>query len=277
MPKDFMSRNKNLLGEIYFGLESEIVRDSLDSLSHAKREPLVIGGMAIQLHAREMPPYLRRTADLDLLDGNMNFEEFVGAFYNGASAFLRERGYKTAPKKGVGNNALVLKKNPNRPDCQTFLIHLTKFNPRIYDAFFREYAQRQAENSLEVDYDRNRQIVRAASLEEVIPLKLWRSTRFGTNRRDLVGPIYHLLIEDAKKQNWGQLARSLPLLDFKRQMDLMQDKISAHGISDRELVATYKLTKDIYDLILSSKVIADLMVDFNQDRYQENVSRIFSR
>lgn len=274
-------KHKKSQGQHYFGLQSEIVRDSLDSLKCAPKSPLVVGGLAIQLHAREMPSYLRSTPDMDLVQENQNaepgFDEFLADFYNHASEFFKGKGYRTVPKKGRGNNALILTKNHNLPDSQTFLLHLTKFSPRLYEFFFKDYVRRQIDYSKEIVYDKDRKSVKAASLEEVIPLKLWRSTRYATKMRDLVEPVYSLLIENAKRQNWGQLVNSLPLLDFKTQVDSMQNKINDEEPFNRELIATYKLTKDIYDILLSSRVISDSMVVFDHGRYQENIARIFHR
>lgn len=274
-------KHEKYLGQHYFGLKSEIIRDSLDSLKHVPKTPLVVGGLAIQLHAKDLPSYLRNTPDIDLVQENQNaepsFDQFLEDFYNPASKFFKGKGYRTVPKKGMGNNALILTKSHNLPDSQTFLLHLTKFSPRLYEFFFKDYVQRQFDYSQEIVYDKDRKSVKAASLEEVIPLKLWRSTRFGTNRSELVGPIYSLLIEDAKRQNWGQLANFLPLPDFNSQIDAMQKRINKKGHSNREWVSTYKLTKDIYDILLSSRVISDSMVAFDQERYQENIARIFRR
>lgn len=274
-------KHKKSQGQHYFGLQSEIVRDSLDSLKYAPKISLVVGGLAIQLHAKDMPSYLRNTPDMDLVQEDQNAEpnldQFFADFYNPVSEFFKGKGYRTIPKKGRGNNALILTKKHNLPDSQTFLLHLTKFSPRLYEFFFKDYVKRQINYSKEIVYDKDRKSVKAASLEEVIPLKLWRSTRFGTNRSELVGPIYSLLIEDAKRQNWGQLANFLSLPDFKSQIDAMQKKINEAGLSNREQISTYKLTKDIYDILLSSRIISDSMVAFDQDRYQENIARIFHR
>src|SRR3989338_10104975 len=182
----------------YFNLEDTIVGDSLDAISLMDLVSPVVGGLAVQIHAHELRKALRNTPDVDLITHeNMDFSQFDVGVYKNIRPVLLKLGYHVQPKKGRNNNAVKVIKNPNKPAAQNFLLNYTFFSSNLYPKFV-DYIGRQIEFAKKVNYSSSRKEILVASLEEVIPLKLQRATRYGTEREALVGPVYHALIENAK-------------------------------------------------------------------------------
>jgi len=259
--------------ECYFGINDEILRDSLDSLSVFKEDrPLVVGGLAIQIHGKERERILRKTSDADLLSENESFENFCEGTYKKIYSSLKEKGYQVYSKRGRGNNAVKVVKNMNKPGQETFLLHWTLFPGEQYENF-SDYIQRQKQFAEEVSYSGERESVLVASLEEILPLKIRRTFTHGNKREDLVGPLYESLVSNAKRGNWGTLA-SLPLTDLGRGLIRLQKRLKEKGPYTKERFFTYKLSKDVYDLCLSARLIADSSIDFDKYRYEENLVRI---
>lgn len=260
-------------GECYFGINDEIVMDCLDSLySFEDHRPIVVGGLAIQIHGAEREKILRKTSDADLLGSNETFEDFREGTFMEIYPFLRKKGYCVNPKRGRGNNAAQMIKNMNKSNQESFLVHWTLFPRSGYDDF-KDYIQKQKEFAKEIVYSKDRRPTLVASLEEILPLKIRRSITHGSKRADLVGPLYEILITNAKKSNWGTLA-NIPLTDLGSGLSSMQKRLKEDGPYIKERFSTYKLTKDIYDLCLSARLIADSSQDFDKDRYEENLNRI---
>ena len=259
--------------ECYFGINDKIVRDCLDSLHIVSEKPVVVGGLAIQLHGSEREKILRKTSDVDLLVlSDLSFDDFRQGAFQEVYPFIKRQGYHLVPKRGRGNHAAKVTKNMNKKDQQIFLMHWTKFNPKYYDAFM-DYIKKQINFSKDIEYNSQNLPVKTASLEEILPLKIRRATIYGTDREELVGPIYSSLIENAKKGNWGTLA-SVPLTEMGKGLLRMQRKLEEKEPYTRERFSTYKLSKDIYDLCLASRLISDDMGSFEKDRYEENIARI---
>ena len=265
------------MGKVYFKINDKIVVDCLDSLSSVRGEKLVIvGGLAIQLHGREWSKYFRKTPDVDLLMvQNCDFDSFLREIYPDVSDNLKREGYKTQPKRGRGNNAVKVMKNPNHEDSETFLMHWTKFSQNIYPVFF-DYISRQIYRSEEMPSPSGREKIRVAALEEIVPLKVQRIMRFGSDRESLVGPIYSSLVENAKKGNWGALA-GIPLGDLGKGVERLQNQLGDNSPYTEERFRTYKLSKDLYDLCFVSRIISDSVSPFDSDRYGENIHRILER
>lgn len=262
-------------GEMYFGINDKIVQDCLSSLdSLGKIKPLVVGGLAIQLHASEREKILRKTADVDLLAlNNEDFEHFKKNIYPIIHKDLRKRGYSPQMKRGRGNNAANVYKNPNKESQQKFLMHWTHFGPEQYKDFF-DYVKRQLAFSQDVIYNSSKNSVRTASLEEILPLKIRRAIIYGgESKESLVGPLYTSYIDNAKKGNWGVLA-SVPLGSLGEGLLRMQEQLEKKGPYIRERFGTYKLSKDIYDLCLASRVISDNPNSFDKSRYEDNLVMI---
>ena len=220
---------------------------------------------------------LRGTPDVDLLiKDNIDFETFNRDVFPTVAPYLKKMGFQVQPKKGRGNQSIKVMKRQNHPDAEQFLMHWTTFDSGVFAAF-SDYIKRQIDFSKTVPYyNQQSGSVRVASLEEIVPLKLKRSTHYGSDREELVGPLYTSLIEHARKGNWGFLA-SMPLETMREGIKRMQDSLGSDGPYTRERVGSYKLSKDIYDLCLASRVISDNISSFDKDRYEENLHRILDR
>jgi hypothetical protein len=259
----------------YFNLEDQITQDSLTSLRELAHPPIVVGGLAIQLHAPEHKQMWRNTPDVDLLGmNNMEYEVFVETVLPALGKYLKKQGYTFQPKRGRNNNSVKVMKRQNKPDEDSLLVHFTTFSPNVWQEF-NDYVQRQTDYSKEVQYAPDNK-VRAACFEEILPLKIQRSIKFGTDRLDLVGPIYGSLIEHAKKGDWGHLA-GMPLREWKAGISQMQEDLGIKDPLSLERTQTYKLSKDIYDLCLAARVISDSLSDFDKERYEDNLHRIINR
>ena len=262
--------------ERYFKLDGPIVRDSVTALMFTEGSPVVVGGLAIQIHAREMRSFWRNTPDLDLiLPGNIEYENFVSTVAPGPTKFLKREGYQVQTKRGRNNNTLKVMRNQNKPDAEEFLVHFTHFSPRVWENF-QDYVERQIEFSKQMYFSSSQDQVQTVALEEIIPLKLQRSIRYGTNRLDLVGPVYPTLIEHAKRGNWGHLA-GMPIKDWRLTINKLQEESGKANPLKLEREQTYKLSKDIYDLCLAARVISDSISTFDKDRYEDNIRRILER
>ena len=263
----------------FFELHDDIVGntlDSLDTLGEAK--PIVVGGLAIQLHASHMSGLLRTTPDVDLLiHENVHFDDFLTDIYPEPSRFLKDIDYQVQPKRGRGNNSLKVMSGQNKKGSEHFLMHWTVFSPFLYEKML-DYIDRQIEFSENVKYSELRKDVKVASLEEIVPLKIQRSIRFGSGDMEaFVGPVYSSLIESARKARCGFLS-SMPLQEWKEVIERMQDNIRIKvGYNDSNLMGPYKLTKDIFDLCLAARVISESPSKFDRDRYDLNIARILDR
>lgn len=263
----------------FFELHDDIIGNSLDSLDTLEeKKPVIVGGLAIQLNAFSMGRLLRTTPDVDLLThDNVPYDDFVSNVYPEPAKFLKGIDYQVQPKRGRGNNSLKVMSGQNRDDAECFLMHWTVFSPFLYERML-DYIDRQIEFSKNIKYSKVRKDVQVASLEEIVPLKIQRSIRFGSgNMEAFVGPVYSSLIESARKAKWGFLA-SMPLQEWKGVIERMQENIRIKsGYNDPKLMGPYKLTKDIFDLCLAARVISEDPSTFDKDRYEQNIVRILER
>lgn len=254
-----------------FNLEDGIVRDSLDSLATLEEDPVIVGGVCVQLHARGIPDYLRNTSDIDLITPEKTeYSSFMTNTYPFVSDNLKKKGYKIQPKNGRINNSIIVLKDPNREYENKFLIHFTKPGENIMSVL-GEYIQQEMLMSEKIEYDPKRKPVRVLSLEEALPLKLRRSIIFGNNRESIVGPIYSSLVRKAIDSEWGYLAKQ-PMKEWIGTLNRIQEE--SQKTRNKNIEQTYKLSKDIYDICLSAKIIADEMVEFDKNRYERNNSKI---
>lgn len=259
----------------YFKLEDPIVQASLESISHCGDEaPILVGGLAVQLHAEGRPAFSRGTPDADLLAfAPQSYEAFAQHTAPQLTAFFKSRGYAIQPKRGRLNNTLKVLEHQNKPNQKLFLMHWTQFSPEVYSDF-QDYVAQQISFAKSFTLRASGSVIRAVALEELLPLKVQRCRRYGTQRESVVGPLYSTLIENAEHGNWGTLAQ-LPLLDWKRGIEDMQERVMASG--DANEIATYKLSKDLYDIGCAARVISDSITSFDKDRYEANVQRIVHR
>lgn len=269
-----MTLTRIFMGKTSFDLEDKIVLDSLASLSAVKDyEPVVVGGLAVQIHCRKKPEYLRDTPDLDILPPeNYHYEHFMMEVYPRVSEFLKDSGYQVQPKRGRGNHCVKVMDGQNKPDSKTFFMHWTHFGSEVYDGF-RDYVKKQISHS-KTEKLGNLAKVRVAALEEVLPLKVRRAIRFGRDKLDVVGPLYDLLTTDAESGEWQNLA-SISLSKWKLKIEDMQRRLGK-GLTceGKEIAETYKLNKDLYDICLCSRVFNEGLYGLDYFGYLENVDRI---
>jgi len=269
--------------ERYFKLSDLPLKDSLTSLLFVGDSgnpngvtPIVVGGVAIQIHAESYRALLRRTPDLDLLlPDNIEYEEFIQKVTPRPMEFLKSEGYQVQTKRGRLNNTLKVMRNQNKPNAEELLVHFMQFSPNVWNDF-KDYVANQIKFSRQMTYSATGEKVQTVALEELIPLKLQRTIKYGSNRSDLVGPVYSSLIMHAIRGNWGHLA-GMPIGDWKETIHKMQSEAGIDDPLKLERVSTYKLSKDIYDLCLAARVINDSLSTFDKDRYEQNVKRIIER
>jgi hypothetical protein len=262
----------------YFNLNNEIVANSLDSLDALDdQKPVIVGGLAIQLNAVERKKLLRNTPDVDILvPENLEYKSFLTNIYPKVSSFLKDIDYRVQPKEGRGNNAVRVMHNQNREDEEVFFMHWTVFSPQVYENM-KDYVARQLKYAKIIRYSPLRRPVKVACLEEIIPLKVQRSITFSTGGNEaIVGPVYSSLVESAKNEDWGFLA-SMPLLQWQCVIERLQENLIDESQINPHILGTYKLSKDIYDICLAAKVIADDPNGFDNHRYRENMRRIVDR
>lgn len=259
----------------YFKLEDPIVQTSLESLAHfGKDGPILVGGLAIQLHAEGRPSFSRGTPDADLLSfAPQSYESFSQEMVPTLVPFFKSQGYAVQPKRGRLNNTLKVIKDQNKPHQKLFLMHWTQFSPEVYEDF-QDYVAQQIAFAKPFVLRSSEKAIHAVALEELLPLKVQRCRRYGTQRESVVGPLYSTLIENAEHGNWGTLAQ-LPLLDWKKGIEHMQERVMDSG--NAEEISTYKLSKDLYDIGCAARVISDSITSFDKDRYEANVQRIVHR
>jgi hypothetical protein len=208
-----------------------------------------------------------------ITEQNIEYADFVENVYPEISRQLRLAGYQVQPKRGRNNNEIKVMRHQNHPDYQQFLVHFTFFSPEVYCGF-EDYVQSQIKHAKDITHPDLKTQAKIVSLEELIPLKLRRCTKFGMGREDLVGPVYSTLIEHAKHSNWGFLANQ-PISEWKAVIEKMQqDTRDDKGVLNLERQSTYKLSKDIYDICLASRVISDRINEFDRTRFEANLKRI---
>jgi hypothetical protein len=259
----------------HFSLRDSIVADSLDSLAQVQQQQVVVGGLAIQIHGRDMVKLLRDTLDADLIAAeDISYEDFVEQSVPGMRDYLKARGYTVQQMRGRSGHTAKIMRRENRPDMEQFLVHFTIFTPRVKE-LMQDYVAKQIQYAQRKKPINCNNEVLVASLEEVVPLKIQRCIRYGVDRETLVGPVYSSLVNHAVQGNWGYLA-SMPIYDWVGKISRMQGELEVSP-KDEEKVKTYKLSKDIFDLCLASRIISDTLSDFDRDRYFENIQRIVNR
>ncbi|MBM3232059.1 hypothetical protein FJZ21_01625 [Candidatus Pacearchaeota archaeon] len=263
------------MGRTSFDLGDKIVRDSLASLSVVNStNPVVVGGLAVQIHCRRKSEFLRDTPDADILTPeNMTYEHFLIDIFPRVAEYLRDNGYQVQPKKGRGNHCVKVMEGQNKQDSKTFFIHWTNFGKEVY-AGFKDYVQKQINYSRFESFE-GVENVRVAALEEILPLKVRRAIKFGRDRQDVVGPFYDLLTTDAEYGDWSRLS-AFSLEGWKLKIEEMQRKLGRKVASCdyRDMAETYKLNKDLFDICLAARVFNEGLYALDFYDYLNNVDRI---
>lgn len=254
-----------------FNIESDMAKDSLSSIVNHSGNPLVVGGMCVQLHALPLRYLLRNTPDLDLITKeNREYSDFAKEITEDCAPGLKAKGYAVQTKNGRLNNSMIVIRNQNKENEEKFLVHFTTPHQNIRETL-APYINHEYEFSKEISYDEDYPPAKVVSLEEALPLKIRRSIRLGQDRESIVGPVYSTIIEHAISSNWGYLAGQ-KISTWVNILDEMQKKIDEGPSSDK--VETYKMSKDIYDLCLSAKAISDGIYNIDKDRYEYNLEKI---
>jgi hypothetical protein len=258
----------------YFTVQDTIVQNAIKTLSQVdckdkSNSPILVGGIAVQLHSLDVPSstnLLRPTCDLDLLympdiDSYVDFERGIGGCF---SKILKKEGYQ-----------IQLKKIKNRPQYEVkimngqglkakelFFIHFDKLGYEL-NAKTRFVSERESTNALEHEY--NGGYILLKRMEDIIPHKIKR-VRKGIVGGFNVSPLEKALHKTAEQGDWASLANHTNLLSAWLDNILIQQNnllLSDNHTPPRE----YTITKDLYDICLLARKIEGTHGAFNKAYY----------
>jgi hypothetical protein len=253
---------------LYFTIQDKIVKNALDSIYcpkyQSRREtPIVVGGIAIQLHCPEMPDALRPTSDIDLLylPEINNYLHFSQGPANEISACLRAKGYQVQLKKSRNlplYEVKVMNGQGNKAK-EMFFIHFDKVSPEI-EKRTGCISEREAENAIEMQTDNGYALVKR--IEDIVPYKIRRINRI-LNKNEEGSPLEKSMADLADQGKWSELANTslepwlTHLIDAQNTLE--------HG--KKILPPSYVLSKDLFDICLLARKIEGNPEKFNRAYY----------
>jgi hypothetical protein len=247
----------------YFTIKDTIVKKALETLASDRYEdrshtPIVVGGMATQLHCRDTPNRLRPTSDLDTmyLPQIADYEVFSNGIGKDISYELKRAQYQVQLKKirnrpqyevkimdGQGNQAKEL-----------FFLHFDQRTPELAKKT-SAINERESANAIEITYDGKPLYV--VRIEDILSHKIKRVRKNITNSQE-VASLEKAVFTNADRGKWQALA-NMSLEPWLQEIIDAQNKLPVNGALPKE----YVINKDLYDLCLLARKIESSPELFN--------------
>lgn len=256
----------------YFRALDNIVNDAARIVANVSTDsyansPVIVGGMAIQLHCLDYPDLLRSTSDLDVftIESFANRAAFMAGFGDRISRGVREAGYQVQVKKSRNSYTIFMMDGQNSKAKQLFLINFDYSSPKNHERT-KHVSERRASNAVYLK-EKGLHVVR---IEDIIPHKLKR-LRGVLRRLDRVENLTMALYEDAEDSKWTNLA-GVPLGTWLELITIEQNRFT--DAEKRRSPSLYVVSKDLYDIALLSRVIEGTPGSFNKAYYLDAKSQI---
>jgi hypothetical protein len=256
---------------VYFTANDKIVGKAIRALyaqkySRIRDTPLMVGGMAIQLHCRDMQHALRPTSDIDVayLPEIADYKAFSAGIGKNIADSLITQGYQVQLKKRKGTPLYEVKimNGQGNKAKELFFIHFDKLFPEAAKDASALY-EREQENAVEVLVAED-SIGLIKRVEDIVPHKL-RRVRTMLNKLDGASDLERALYELADAGSWSKLANT-PIEPWLTNIINVQNNLEH---ASKSLPQTYVLSKDLYDICLLARKIEGTAGSFNRSYYSK--------
>jgi len=257
---------------VHFTILEDVVRNSMDALSDISTQdkstsPIIVGGMAVQLHCPERKELLRPTGDIDLLylPRISDYQEFARGLGGEMQNALRARGYQVQLKRTRSSYEVKIMKGQQAKAQELFFVHFECLPQGQQDNLIDK---REAENSVELgEREKSIYVIR---IEDIIPRKIRRIRRVLEEQGEKADPLHRSLYKLADSGDWGKLAQ-YTLEDWCTAITTMQ---AGFSISQKVPPRDYVINKDLYDLCLLARKVDGQPHLFNRSYYSVARSQI---
>ena len=248
---------------LYFTLKDKIVKEAMGSLSPAGKNrdecPVVVGGMAVQLHCQDMIDRVRPTSDTDVIyiPEINSYSDFSSGIGGEIAEHIKSHGYQVA-----------LKKVKHRPNCEVKI--MDGQGNKAKERFFIHFDgvptnkpkscninKRQVENASEIGYSGSS--VYVLRPEDILASKLKRLKRKMIDAGDVSG-LEQALFNTADSARWSELAKT-PLEPWLDHIIDVQNSFPPEQVT---LPTRYVIDKDFYDICLLARKIEGTDGMFNK-------------
>jgi len=257
----------------YFNINDIIIKDSIKAIATATSDnrlisPLIVGGIAIQLHCRNQENLFRSTSDIDLsyipdIPDYSAFNQGLGTVIKN-SLMVSKYQVQLQKVKNRAHYVVRIMNGQGNKAKELFFIHIDK-TQTSQGTNANPIKLREIINSTEIHYEGNR--IYVPRIEDIIPLKL---KRIQTNIAKQSSAIERALYSMAENGNWSQLS-NISLTYWRDTILQSQNTITA---TKNELYRNYHINKDLYDLCLLAQIIESSPHNFNQSYYLKSKSEI---
>src|SRR3989339_1390951 len=237
----------------YFNINDKIVEKSISSLAKVtdipENSPIIVGGMAIQMHCSSDKEYLRSTSDIDLVyKPEINsYNDFSNGIGGKIKEQLDETEFQSQLKKIKHRDKYVIKimNGQGNNAKELFHMHIDK-SPFTKNENIAKLDQLLMNTAVKYAVDNN--YVFLPRPELIIARKLNRLKRkLNSSESTLEKSIYN----NAEHGKWGNVAK-IPLHPWLDLIITQQNKITNE--KDKKYY-NYHINKDLYDLCLLSHQI----------------------
>ncbi len=261
---------------IYFNALEKIVKDSFTAVKDcttdsATTSPIIVGGMAIQVHCYQDQDLLRSTSDLDLLylPRIESFQQFQDGEGGKILRAIRKSGYQVQLKKSRANYEVKVMDGQGNKAKQLFFIHFDCLSDELF-AKTGYISQREVENAIFHEQGEFAGLY-VKRLEDILPHKVKRvrgKIQAGAQSNPLFGTLY----QQAERMLWKNLA-PLATKEWCNQIADMQNSFPS---DEKSHSPVYDVNKDLYDICLLARKIESSPGMFNRSYYLNSVREINS-
>lgn len=253
---------------LYFTSLEQVVKNSLLAVAavseeESKKSPIVVGGIAVQVHCGHEREQLRPTSDLDILylPQITEYQDFC----RGIGGELRRRllpdGYQVQLKKSRSNFEVKVMNGQGSKARELFFIHFDNLSPPLY-ARTKAISEREAENALRMPIPGTETEVYVKRMEDILPHKV-RRLRKKLREAEEQNPLLEMLCSYAERNEWGQLAN----LSFKEWLEGITQMQNSFPPTQKVHPPLYSFNKDLYDVCLLARKIEGDPSQFNRAYY----------
>ncbi len=253
---------------IYFNVLEDIVQKTIASVGTVQKTlgssqtPLIVGGMATQLHALAYPDLLRPTLDLDLTncEDYADFRNFSDKIGDPLLKEIKQRGYQAQIKRVRFGYEIKVMNGQGEQAKELFFIHLDAL-PQPYRNKQKIEIAEELRNAIEMGVQGVP--VYVTRMEDIIPRKIKRLREKIKEMAD-GDELLESLHTYAEQGRWGDLS-SVPLQEWATRITESQNDFTKNKITRPP--ARYVVSKDCFDICLLSRVIEANPAKFNKAYY----------
>jgi hypothetical protein len=257
---------------LYFTTSDDIVKGALLSVFKGQPEdkmknPVIVGGVAIQLHCQDIHEALRSTSDMDLMyiPQIQNFQAFSNGIGKSIQSNLIEQGYQVQLKKikDRPNYEVKIMNGQGNKAKELFFIHFDMPSPKS-SAKTLYITEREVEHAIALDIGSANYPILVKRIEDILPHKLKRVNKI-ISTLDTVSSLEKVLFNLADQGNWKDVANA----PMGQWLNYILEKQNQLDVNQRQLPKSYTLNKDLYDICLLARKIEGTPGIFNKAYYEQ--------